>query len=584
MGDTYFLYSKYMVNKNKKICATSHFHQKILLIQPPIQDFYQTQIRQEPLGLAYLQASLQAAGFNAEILDCLEENTRQTIAIPPELAYIRPYYPINDLSPFKIFGHFLHFGLRFENIFQKIREIQPDLVGISANFSPYFPIVIQIARLCKQYRAEVPVVVGGHHVSACPAETLREPGFDFVVIGEGENTFCLLAQHYFEGKSRELSALPGLGFRENGEIRLNRPANQVNDLDSLKKPHYRSASKMKMILTSRGCPRNCQFCSIHHVMGKTIRERSIENVIDEMKFWFQQGITQFDFEDDNLICHPARAQKLFLEIIHNFGERTLKLSAMNGLAADHLNSEILNLMTLAGFEWLNLPLVSGTVAMQKIIKRNQSHEQFFKIVELAAQYELKVVGYLILGLPDDTIENMIQDILGLTQQRLLLGPSIFYPPPGSESYLDCIQKKYIQPFDYIKFRSTAVPVETGNFKRVDVITLFRLARLINYLKELLDTQFLPQKAVVESFMTGSDFQIENPVARRLNRQEIGAYLLQDFFYHQDFHGLRLDHQVGNQHYYKKIEYIQSLAILEFFRNKLAGLKLRGVSRREEAIF
>ncbi len=573
-----------MLKKNQKICASSHFHQKILLIQPPIQDFYQTQIRQEPLGLAYLQASLHAAGFSAEILDCLEENTRQTIVIPPELAYITPYYPTNDLSPFKIFGHFLHFGLSFENIFQKIREMQPDLVGISANFSPYFPIVIQIARLCKQYRAEVPVVVGGHHVSACPAETLREPVFDFVVIGEGENTFCLLAQHYFDGKSRELYALPGLGFRENGEIRLNQPANPLKDLDSLKTPHYRSPSKMKMILTSRGCPRNCQFCSIHHVMGKTIRERSIENVIGEMKFWYQQGIQQFDFEDDNLIYHPARAEKLFLEIIHNFGERTLKLSAMNGLAADHLNCEILNLMTLAGFEWLNLPLVSGTVTVQRKIKRNQSHEQFLKIVELAAHYELKVVGYLILGLPDDTIENMIQDILGLMQQRLLLGPSIFYPPPGSETYLDCVQKKYIQPFDYIKFRSTAVPVETGNFKRVDVITLFRLARLINYLKELLDTQLLPPKAVIESLIKGSVFQIENPIDHRLNRQETGAYLLKDFFDHQDFHGVRLDHKIGNQYYYKKIEYIQSPAILDFFRNNLPGLSLRGVSSREEAIF
>lgn len=573
-----------MLKNYKKNCATSHSHKKILLIQPPIQDFYQTQSRQEPLGLSYLQAALQEFGFNVEILDCLKVNTRKTIQVPSELAYIMSYYPIRDLSPYKLFGHFFHFGLSYENIYQKIKEIQPDLIGISANFTPYFPIVKQIAHLCKLYQSNVPVVVGGHHVSASPAETLREQTIDFVVIGEGEITICLLVQYYFEGKFHKLYSLPGLGFRENGKIRLNLPANRIDDLDTLKRPDYFSSAKIKMILTSRGCPKNCQFCSIHHVMGKKIRERSIENIIEEMKYWFQQGITQFDFEDDNLIYHQGRAQQLFLQIIHNFGERTLKLSAMNGLSADHLNDEILDLMVQAGFEWLNLPLVSGTAAMQHKIQRNQSFDQFFKIVESATQLNLKIVGYLILGLPDDTIESMIQDILALTQQRLLLGPSIFYPLPGTEIYQDCVQKKYIQPFDYIKFRSTAVPVETSNFKRVDIITLFRLARLVNYLKELLDAQLLPQKSVMKSLMRDLNFRLENPVTRRLNRHEIGAYLLRDFFYHQDFHGVMLDQKVGNQYYYKKIEYIKSAESLEFFRNSLSGLKLRGVSSKEEKVF
>lgn len=576
-----FLYHEYMEKKADKICAASHFLKKILLIQPPIQDFYQTQIRQEPLGLAYLQATLQDAGFNAPILNCLDANNKKTITPPPELAYITPFYPVNDLSPFKIFGHYYHFGLSFENIFLKIKEIQPDMIGLSANFTPYFPIAVHIARLCKLYRSDIPVIIGGHHVSAHPAETLRENAFDFVIIGEGEVVFCQLAQLFFDGKLNELKVLPGLGFRENGEIRLNLPAHSIEDLDSLKLPHYAGSLKMKMLLTSRGCPRDCQFCSIHQVMGKKIRVRSVENVIGEMKYWFQQGITQFDFEDDNLVFNQPRAQKLFSGIIQNFGERALKLSAMNGLSADHLNPEMLNLMAKAGFEWLNLPLVSGTRLMQTKIKRHQSYHQFFDIVELAAQFKLKVVGYLILGLPEDSLENMIQDILTLAQHRLLLGPSIFYPPPGSETYQYCIQKKYIQPFDYIKFRSTAVPVETENFKRVDIITLFRLTRLINYLKELLDLQLLPQPTVRESVKTSYIYPPGQPEDRRLTRHEIGAYLLRDFFYQQDFHGLKREQKVGNQFYYEKIEYINSPPILEIVRSGLSGLKLRGVESCEE---
>ncbi|MBN2091787.1 B12-binding domain-containing radical SAM protein, partial [candidate division KSB1 bacterium] len=468
-------------------------------------------------------------------------------------------------------------------IYKEINKIQPDLIGISANFTPYFSIVAQIARLCKQYRSDIPVVVGGHHVSASPAETLLEQAFDFVIIGEGEATFCRLAQYIFEGNFNELRALPGLAFRENGEIRLNLPANLIDNLDSLKMPQYTAKSKMKMILTSRGCPKNCQFCSIHLVMGKKNRVRSVENVIEEMKYWVQQGIKQFDFEDDNLMLYQERAQKLLSQIIHHFGARKLQLSAMNGLSADHLNNEILELMALAGFKWLNLPLVSGTSILQKKLKRNQSYNQFLKIIEFAAQYDLKVVGYLILGLPEDTIENMLQDILKLAQLRLLLGPSIFYPPPGSEIYRYCIRKKYIQPYDYIKFRSTAVPVETENFTRVDIVTLFRLTRLINYLKELADNQQLPQQTALNGLIASFIDQIGKPIGHRLSRHEIGACLIRDFFYHQDFHGLRLAQKVGNQFYYEKIEYIKSKPILDFFRNNLPGTKLRGVCSQPEKI-
>ncbi len=569
-----------MIDKRKIICATSHFQKKILLIQPPIQDFYQTQIRQEPLGLTYLQAALLEAGFEVILLNCLETNIKKTIPTPVELDYMTPFYPVNDLSPFKIFGHFFHFGLSFEDIYTKIKEIQPDLIGISANFTPYFPIVVEIARLCKQYHSNVPVVVGGHHVSANPEVTLLEQAFDFVIIGEGEVTFCLVAQYFFAGRINELKTLPGLGYRENGEIRRNLPARLIDDLDSLTMPQYAGETKMKMILTSRGCPKSCQFCSIHQVMGKKIRVRSIENVIDEMNYWTRRGIKQFDFEDDNLLFHPERAKNLLVKIIHHFGERNLLLSAMNGLSADHLNAEILDLMALAGFEWLNLPLVSGADTVQKKLKRNQSQDRFFKIIELAEQFDLKVVGYLILGLPEDTIENMLQDILTLAQQRLLLGPSIFYPPPGSASYQYCVQKKYIQPYDYIKFRSTAVSVETENFKRVDIVTLFRLTRFINYLKELIDSKRLPEESMLDNYKISSLNLLEKPIDHRLNRNEIGAYLITKYFHQQDFHGLRLEKKVGNQYYYQKIEYVKSKLILEFFRDNLPGLKFRGVNRKE----
>ncbi|MCG6535945.1 MAG: cobalamin B12-binding domain-containing protein, partial [Syntrophales bacterium LBB04] len=75
---------------------------KIVLIQPPIRDFYETSIRTQPIGLAYLAASLRSNGHNVEILDCREKK-RTSIPIPPELSYLRDFYPFDDRSPFKLY-------------------------------------------------------------------------------------------------------------------------------------------------------------------------------------------------------------------------------------------------------------------------------------------------------------------------------------------------------------------------------------------------------------------------------------------------------------------------------------------------
>ena len=91
---------------------------KILLIQPPIQDFYQTSIRTQPIGLAYLAASLKNHGHEVEILDCQTEK-KKSIPIPAELSYLKDFYPFNDRSPFKLYTGYYHFGMSYEEIKQE---------------------------------------------------------------------------------------------------------------------------------------------------------------------------------------------------------------------------------------------------------------------------------------------------------------------------------------------------------------------------------------------------------------------------------------------------------------------------------
>ena len=110
---------------------------KILLIQPPIQDFYQTTIRTQPIRLAYLAASLKKHGHEVEILDCQTEKKR-SIPIPPELSYLKDFYPFNDRSPFKLYTGYYHFGMGWDEIKRKIEDSKPDVFGISSSFTPYY--------------------------------------------------------------------------------------------------------------------------------------------------------------------------------------------------------------------------------------------------------------------------------------------------------------------------------------------------------------------------------------------------------------------------------------------------------------
>ena len=112
---------------------------KVLLIQPPIRDFYDTDIRLQPLGLCMLKAVAREYLPDAEVvvLDFHQGHGKRTVPIPAELSYLRDYYAHHDLSPFRTFHPYYHFGADFQAIAKEVEVQRPDLVGISSLFTPY---------------------------------------------------------------------------------------------------------------------------------------------------------------------------------------------------------------------------------------------------------------------------------------------------------------------------------------------------------------------------------------------------------------------------------------------------------------
>lgn len=461
---------------------------KIVLIQPPVADFYDTDIRLQPLGLCFLKAVLleKCQGVQVSVLDFHSGWGRKTIPVPQELAYLKEFYAHPNQSPFSTFHQYYHFGAPFEAIGERLAAEQPDLVGIASLFSPYYREVLRCAAVIRQ-RTRAKIVLGGGHVSCAPELMLRDSNVDFIVRGEGERPLVELVTALCTGG--DLAAIGGLGYKKDGSMHIN-PVGEnypveslpIPDLADLPVARYLYQNRpIAFIQSSRGCPHQCSFCSVHQIFGRGHRRRPVETIVAEMELRYQQGYRVFDFEDDNLTLDARGIILLCQEICRRFEGRERTLLAMNGVSYKSLNQEILTAMQQAGFRRLNLALVSSDQEVLEAVGRGYDLEKFHRVIGEADELGFDLEVHLIIGLPNDTLDSMIQSLVVLARLPVLIGVSIFYLTPGtpiSESF------PAMSATDIFCSRSTAMAIVSDQCSRRDLFTLFLTARIINFLKGL----------------------------------------------------------------------------------------------------
>ena len=461
---------------------------KILLIQPPIQDFYDTDIRLQPLGLCMLKAAAKKFLPRTQVLvkDYHQGHGRKTIPLPAELFFLREYFRYPDTSPISTFFHYYHFGAPFEGIAEDVAHEKPDLVGISSLFSPYHREALNCAREIKK-RLDVPVLMGGSHVSAAPLSVLADPSVDFIIRGEGEIPFVELLRAW--EADLPLEGVPNLGFKRNGEAILN-PRAQNFPLDDLPLADFSDLSPDRylfekkplcFITTSRGCPYQCTFCSVHLTFGDEFRRRSPDNVLTEIRQRYSEGYRVFDFEDDNLSFSRGDLKAILNTLITEFPANALRLVAMNGISYLSLDREIMELMKKAGFRSLNISLVSANADILARLKRPHTLSKYLDVVNQAHSLGFNIVSYQILGIPYETLDDMVDTMALMSSLPVLIGASIFYLTPGCPI---AVEFPEMTELDVFKARSTAMAIETDQFRRDDLYTLFITARIINFLKGL----------------------------------------------------------------------------------------------------
>ena len=414
---------------------------KILLINPP-QTFYQGSDQPAgnlPIGLMYIAAVLDHEGYQTEILDTFMAS-----------------------CPLKKTGETINVGMALQQIKQEIKGRKPDIVGVAGPFTCQIENSMEVSNLVKEVDPSILTVTGGPHVTLVPKQFLEEAKeVDIAVVGEGEYTMLDIAR-YCEGK-KQLSEIQGIAYRQNREVIVNQPRPFIKDLDELPYPAYHLVdmenyltSKMGYrsfrdraisMITSRGCPYNCCFCSVHLHMGRGFRAHSASYVIKHIQYVVDEfKVKNIFFEDDNLTFDIGRFEGVCDGIIQN--KIKIGWETPNGVRADCLNMDLLKKMKQSGCQSVFFGVESGDQQiLDNIICKSLDLNRVVETAKNARAIGLKTGGFYIIGFPGEKKENMQRTVdFALKLKRDYdVGMHLFMATPsyGTRLYEECKAKGYI---------------------------------------------------------------------------------------------------------------------------------------------
>ena len=413
---------------------------KTVLINP-LQD---TKYPEPPLGLASIAAVLERENYQVEILDANALRLSESEAA------------------------------------KEIGNV--DIIGITA-ITSFINSATQVAKEIKKEKPSSTVIVGGAHVTVLPEETLRNvPEIDIVVRGEGEETVVELYEALKSSVS--LQNVRGITYRDNGMIKSTPMRPPIADMDSLPFPAYhllplhryklhppygRKLPFMAMI-TSRGCPYNCLFCS-NTVFGQKFRSHSPQRIASEVQYLGEKfKIKEIAFCDDTFTLDKKRIAKLAEE----FKERGLSIPWTCKARVDLVAEELLKEMKEAGCYMIAYGIESGNQTILNNLRKKITIEQVRKAVKTTHDVGIQSIGYFMLGSPGETPATIRQTIDFANHLPLDFAQfSVTIPFPGTDLYNlyleQGIKNENWDNFIYTNIRSVSVPVfETALLSKDDL--------------------------------------------------------------------------------------------------------------------
>lgn len=401
---------------------------KILLIKPGIfendsKDLMSNSSTMPPLGLLYLGAVLEKEDHNVEILDfCMEKISEVKLknALMSTEAVGMTIYSDDNFNP-------------HNNITNKIKEIDPD----------------------------IPIIIGGPHCTFVKQQSLNDISkADICVIGEGERVILDIAKS-IQGE-KKLADIHGIYYKENGSVFPGKPLDIIKNLDDLPFPArhlvekydysnfsfgYSFKGKVANMITSKGCPFQCRFCSRYGNIIKDwgFRNRSAENVVNEI-IEISEKYKSVVIVDDNFLANKKRANNIFDMLL----KTNLDIEFLiEGTRIDTADRELYLKMKKAGVKYIFYGLESGNQDVLDFYNKNITLKQIKKTVSLAREMDFFIGASFIFGAPMETkkhIENTIKFACSLPLDRVSFVPLIYRM--GSSLWTEAVKNKKIKPDQY----------------------------------------------------------------------------------------------------------------------------------------
>jgi len=319
--------------------------------------------------------------------------------------------------------------LTFEGLVNRAEELKPDLIGLTAFTNEIKPAAYVAGRLKKLF-PNVPMVVGGPHVTAIPEQTLSEfPTFDIGVVGEGEQTLLELCNALaIKGSIKEVK---GLIFRDGLKLVKTLPRPRILDQTELPMPAWDMlpSSPTYYIQTVRGCPLNCIFCMNHN--GKVARKRQVGQVIDEMEYLIARGAKRISFGDELFSVDMERTEMLMDAMIANrVGQRVLwDIQTHVG----YVNERLFRKMKEANIYRCEMGVEAGDEQSLKRMGTAINLEMIQTAFDLSKKYDITTGSFLLIGQPNETYSTIWKTIklgIRINPTEPIIGTMV--PYPGTE--------------------------------------------------------------------------------------------------------------------------------------------------------
>lgn len=326
-----------------------------------------------------------------------------------------------------------------KRLIHTLDEFNPHLFGVSVKT---FTAVVakEIIHLAKHHHPHLLTVVGGPHITLDGETFIRDCNIDFGVVGEGEYTFFQLCNALDEKK--DIDNIGGLFFRKKDQLIHNPKEDVIKDLDVLPFPYYDRFSSVKEnngkireypILSSRGCPFNCTYCSMPTIMGKKWRSHESERVIKELKHAKElYQSTSFTVVDDNFTLNLNRVEMICDLLVKE--NVSLPWNSQNGIRADRINESLAKKMYKAGCQFVWIGIESADEYVFNQINKGERLEDIEKGISNLKKAGIRVGGFFITGLPHSTRETDLKGVDFVRENQIEGWWFNFVPYPHTESY------------------------------------------------------------------------------------------------------------------------------------------------------